>query len=233
MKQFALKIHFLGPKVYRFIKTSLNLPSIRTLQRVTERWEIFPGFSDLVFKVLTLKGSTMSAKSRECVLCVDEMSIKAFLYYNTVKDKGFHNTGSITTHEVAKSVMIIMICGLHATWKQSLCYFFVVTNCSGYDLQSIIFNFIQKLSSISFNVKVMISDLGSNFKKFADQQGITPETPYFNVSGKEIVFMFDPPHLLKATRNNFFNYKFDSNNKVADKVNLEKFNAADKTHNVC
>ena len=58
----------------------------------------------------------------------------------------------------------------------------------------------------------MISDLGSNFKKFADQQGITPETLYFNVSGKEIVFMFDPPHLLKATRNNFFNYKFECNN---------------------
>jgi len=42
--------------------------------------------------VLTLKGSTMSAKSKKCVLCVDEMSIKAFLYYNNVKDKiiGFH-----------------------------------------------------------------------------------------------------------------------------------------------
>lgn len=108
--------------------------------------------------------------------------------------------------------MVIMNRGLYETWKLPLCYFFVASNCSGYDLQSIIFNCIQKLSSISFNVKVMISDLGSNFKKCSDQQGIIPETPYFNVSGKEIVFMFDPPHLLKATRNNFFNYKFECNN---------------------
>jgi len=167
VKQFALKIRFLGPKVYRLIKTTFNLPSIRSLQRVIERWEINPGFSDLVFKVLTLNGSTMSAKSKECVLCVDEMSIKAFLYYNTVKNQiiGFHNTGSIKTNELAKSVMVIMIRGLHDTWKLPLCYFFVASNCSGYNLQSIIFNCIQKLSNISFNVKVMISDLWSNFKK--------------------------------------------------------------------
>jgi len=93
---------------------------------------------------------------------------------------------------------------------------FVASNCFGYDLQSI----IQKLSSISFNVKIMISDLGSNFKKIADQQGITPETIYFNVSGKEIVFMFNPPHLIKAIRNIFFNYKFVCNNKIAEKVHL-------------
>jgi len=63
VKRFALKINFLGPKVYRLIKTTFNLPSIRTLQRVTERWEINSGFSDLVFKVFNLKGSTMSANS--------------------------------------------------------------------------------------------------------------------------------------------------------------------------
>jgi len=78
----------------------------------------------------------------------------------------------------------------------------------------------------------MISDLGYNFKKIADQQGITPETPYFNVSGKEIVFMFDPSYLLKATRKNFFNYKFACNNKIAEKVHLEMFYSADKTRNI-
>lgn len=75
----------------------------------------------------------------------------------------------------------------------------------------------------------MISDLGSNFKNFLNTRHITPETPYFNVSGKEIVFMFDPPHLLKATRNNFFNYRFKSLNKVAEKIHLEEFYKLDKS----
>jgi len=107
--------------------------------------------------------------------------------------------------------------------------FFFATNCSGYDLQSIIFNCVQKLCSISFNVKVMVSDLGSNFKKFADQQGNTAKTPYFNISGKGIVFMFD---LLKAKRNNFSNYRFECNNKITEKVHLEKFYSTDKTRNI-
>lgn len=40
--------------------------------------------------------------------------------------------------------------------------------------------------------------------------------------------MFDPPHLLKATRNNFFNYRFKSVNKIAEKVNLKQFYDIDK-----
>lgn len=78
----------------------------------------------------------------------------------------------------------------------------------------------------------MISDLGSNFKKFADQLGITSKKPYFNASGKEIIFMFDPPHLLKATRNNFFNYRFESDNKIAEKVHLQNFYELDKNRNI-
>lgn len=35
--------------------------------------------------------------------------------------------------------------------------------------------------------------------------------------------MFDPPHLLKVTRNNFFNYLFKSVNKIAEKIHLENF----------
>lgn len=105
IKQFALKIHFLGPKVYRILRIPWALPSPRTLQRVTEKWEFSPGFNDLLFKILEMKGSTMTPKNKECVLCVDEMSVKAFLYYHTVKDRiiGFHNTNSVKTYEYAKA----------------------------------------------------------------------------------------------------------------------------------
>ncbi|KAF0746488.1 THAP-type domain-containing protein [Aphis craccivora] len=102
-------------------------------------------------------------------------------------------------------------------------------SCTGPDLLSIIFSTIHKLHSISLNVRVIISDLGSNLKNLVDTRHITLETPYFNVSGKEIVFMFDPPHLLKATRNYFFNYRFKSLNKVAEKIHLKEFYKLDKS----
>jgi len=52
---------------------------MRSSQKFTEHWEINPGFIDLVFKVLTLNDCIMSPKSKECVLCVDEISYSFFL----------------------------------------------------------------------------------------------------------------------------------------------------------
>ncbi|CAI6353484.1 unnamed protein product [Macrosiphum euphorbiae] len=222
-KQFALTICFFGPIVYEYLKPTWGLPNIEMLQRVSERWEINAGFNQFVFEVLKLKSEHMSNESKQCVMCIDEMSLKSFVYYHTKKDviHGFHDTGLIKTDELAKSVMVIMIRGLNDKWKQPLAFYFVSTSCVGDDLKNIIFNCINTLEKISFNVKVLISDLGSNFKRFATTLGISPSKPYFNVGTKEIIFMFDPPHLLKATRNNFFSYKFQSGNKVAEKVHLQ------------
>lgn len=229
-KQFALMLHFFGPKVYRFLRKTWCLPTERTLQRITENWEIGVGFSDFVFKVLSLKGQTMTDKSKECVLCADEMSLKAFLYYNYSKDKivGFHEEDTHKKFEVAKNVLVLMIRGLHDSWKQPLAYFFVSTSCTGSSLKNVIFNSIHKLSLISFNVKAVISDLGTNFKMFADTVGVTPDKPYFNVGKSEISYIFDPPHLLIATRNNFFRYRFQSENKNADFKYLKNFYETDK-----
>lgn len=230
-KQFALMIYFLGPKVYKFLQKSWSLPSVRTLQRTAKNWEINPGLNDFLFDVLSVKARSMTIKSKECILCVNEMSIKSFLFYDFKKDEiiGFHNTGFMKSCEVTKSVMVLMIRGLHSDWKQPISYFFVAAPCTGYDLQNIIFQCVQRLGNITFNVKLMISNLGSNFKRFTDEQCITPQTPYFKVENREIVYIFDPHHLLKATRNNFFNYRFKSQNKIAEKIHLTNFYNFDKT----
>jgi len=53
----------------------------------------------------------MRMKSKECVLCVDEMSLKSFLFFDFKKYEiiSFHNTGFIKPCDVTKSVMVIMI----------------------------------------------------------------------------------------------------------------------------
>lgn len=191
-------LHFFGPKVYRFLRRTWCLPTERTLQRETEKWEIGVGFSDILFKVLSLKGRAMTAESKECILCADEMSLKSFLYYNYSKDEiiGFHEEDTHKKFEIAKNVLVLMIRGLHNSWKQPLAYFFVSSSCSGNSLKSVIFNCINKLSLCSFNVKALITDMGSNFKMFSDIVGVTPDKPYFCCGKSEISYIFDPPHLL-------------------------------------
>ncbi|KAE9524129.1 hypothetical protein AGLY_015494 [Aphis glycines] len=146
----------------------------------------------------------MTAKSKECVLYVDKMPFKSFLFFDFKKDE---------------IIVVYIVLG------NNLRIFFVSTTFTGYDLQAIIFQTIQKLSNISFNVIVMISNLGSNFKRFALPP---PPQTYFNVGDKEIVYMFDPLHLLKETKNNFFNCRFKSQNKIAEKIHLTNFYDSDK-----
>jgi len=149
-KQFALMMHFYGPKVYRFLKKIWCLSSVRTLQRITEKWEIGVGISDFVLNVLFLKGQTMNVKGKECVLCADEMSLKSFLYYNYSKNEiiGLHEEETYKICDIAKTVLVLMIRGLHNSWKQHLGYFFVGTSCSSSSLKNIIFNCVSKSRSI-------------------------------------------------------------------------------------
>lgn len=40
---------------YRFLKNILQLPSPRTLRRVTEKIDIMPGLNDIIFNSIELK----------------------------------------------------------------------------------------------------------------------------------------------------------------------------------
>ncbi|KAE9524069.1 hypothetical protein AGLY_015550 [Aphis glycines] len=50
MKQLALTIYFLGQSVYRFLKSILSLPSVRTLRKVTSKYELIPGGNNVKWK---------------------------------------------------------------------------------------------------------------------------------------------------------------------------------------
>lgn len=75
LKQMALTIYFFGPIAYRFLKNILQLPSPRTLRRVTEKVEIVPGLNDILFNCLEIKMKNLKNDAKDIVLCVDEMAI--------------------------------------------------------------------------------------------------------------------------------------------------------------
>lgn len=77
--------------------------------------------------------------------------------------------------------------------------------CTGYDFQDIIFSTIIKIQSTYLDVKAFITYMGYNFVSFSNNVSIFPSRPYFEVNNENIMYLFDPPHLLKATRYMFFN----------------------------
>lgn len=92
IKQLALIIFFYSTCVCTFLKT-MQFPSLRTLRRVTEKIEIIPGLNDVLFEAMVFKINNLKDDAKDCVLTMDEMTVKTNLFYNLSKD---YIIGSIT-----------------------------------------------------------------------------------------------------------------------------------------
>ncbi|KAF2887410.1 hypothetical protein ILUMI_18763, partial [Ignelater luminosus] len=177
-KQLALMIYFLGPKVYK---------SKPTLLRITRKWEINPGFNDFIFSAIQIRVNTLGTLARDCVLCLDEMSLKTFLFYNISQDSiiGYHHSISGKSYDVVNNVLVVMARGINSNWKQPIAHFFLNSICSVDDLIKIIFSATTKLQIIGLNVLSVVSDQGTNFMKLSKQLNVTPEKPYFFINDKK------------------------------------------------
>lgn len=230
IKQLALTIFFFGPQVYTFFKSLLLLPSPRTLRRITQKIDIVPGLNDVIFETIELKMKNLKDDAKDCVLCIDEMSIKTHLFYNLSRDYivGFNNSYDRNTYEPAKHVLCFMLRSINYNWKQPVAYFFINNSCSGLHLQNTIFAVISRIQKTSLKIRVLTSDQGSNFTSFAKTMNVSCERPFFYVNGQKIFYMFDVPHLLKSTRNNFFKYQLTFLNSTTNKKYLLDFYKSDQ-----
>lgn len=229
-KQFALSVFFLGPKAYKKFSTVFPLPSKSTLNRFTQRWVIDPGFNEFVFRVIECRVRLLKEKERDCILCIDEISLKSHLYYDVSKDKIIGTSSG--SSEIAGSALAVMARGIASNWKQPVAYFFYKTSAPVNDLKDILFETIRRLRKTGLNVFGVVSDQGSNFQKLVKSTlKVTEDNPTFFVDDEnlKLVYLFDIPHLLKSTRNNFYSYIFSLNERKIKKRYLEMMYDIDKT----
>jgi hypothetical protein len=151
------------------------------------------------------------------MLCVDEMSIKANMFYNIGLDSviGLEDVGSKKAFQPAMNATVLMVRGLHGNWKQPLAYHFVNSTCPGNMLKDIVVDAILHLNAIGLKVCVVVCDLGSNNIQMAQLLNVTAEQPFFFVCSQKIIAMFDIPRLLKALRNILLSHIFIFGDKRA------------------
>lgn len=121
---------------------------------------------------------------------------------------GFNITNCRKTYQPAKYALVFILRGINVNWKLPIAYYLISSTCTGYDLQDIIFATLIKLQSTPLDVKAFITDMGSNFVGLSNNLNITPSRPFFEINNKKIFYIFDPPHLLKSTRNMFLKHSF-------------------------
>lgn len=110
-----------------------------------------------------------------------------------------------------------MLRGIRRKWKQPIYYNFVSGSTKRDDLVHILKDVIRKCHSIGLNIVATICDQGSNnqsaIKKLLEE---TEETykrrniqflgSHFEIDSRNIIPLFDVPHLFKGIRNNLLKH---------------------------
>jgi len=198
----------------QIVSQHLKLPSLSTIRKFVAGavGRVDTGFTSVMFRLLSLRVSSLDKADRHCVVVIDEMSLRSQLTYDKNLDRiiGYTDEGLIATH-----ALVFMVRGLRAKWKQSIGFFFTHNTIATSTLSRLITECIQKLCSIGLFVRCMVCDQGATNMAAVRDLGCTADKPNFVVSGSDHVVhvIYDVPHLLKSLRNNFLKYdiKFENN----------------------
>jgi hypothetical protein len=139
----------------------------------------------------------------------DEMSIRENLHFNQKLGciEGFEDLGSRgRTSKVANHALVFMLRGLRKKWKQPVAYYLVRGSAKGQMLVKFLEEVLGACHDAGLEVVATVCDMAANNVNVLKNKGVSEETPFFTFRDQEIAAVFDPPHLLKCTRNLFLKY---------------------------
>lgn len=209
-KATALSLFHASPKCYRLLSRIFTLPTKQTLRSSIQKVEVYPGFPPKLLHAFKMKISSMSADDKKCAVIFDEMKLKSALKYDKHLDciEGLEDLGPILgKHRYAgSSALVLMIRGLKSKWKQPFGYFITGATIPSSILSKLLLQCVEKVISVGLDPKVVICDQGSNnMSCMYTHLGVTINEPYFTHNDHRVLVIWDPPHLLKNTRNNLRN----------------------------
>ncbi|KAF6215970.1 hypothetical protein GE061_000308 [Apolygus lucorum] len=206
-KLIALSLYKRAPRSYRFLATMFTLPTPRTLVTLLNKVPLKPGINSHVFdSIKQIINKRDDSRYAYCALLWDEMSIREHLEYIPSDDLiwGYEDLGNgKRSNKPAHHALVFMAVGLFYQWKQPLAYYFTPSNLGGLSLVEILRSVLSQCNSSGLLVKATICDGHSVNRKVYQLLGSSSNQPWFTCEGIKMFTLFDPPHLLKCTRNMF------------------------------
>lgn len=196
----AFTLRYFSKKSYVYLRSKLNypLPGLSTLRRWAKHIDLRHGVLTDVLKFMELEGQTMQPRDKCVILQYDEIKVKATYEYDTVADEiiGPHNY-----------MQVIMARGLFGKWKQP-----VYIEFDQKITKDILYDIIEKLHNINFDVVGCVSDCGGGNVGLWKTLGINAEegtcTFKHPLTNNDIYLFADVPHMLKLLRNWFIDRGF-------------------------
>jgi DNA transposase THAP9 len=214
-KIMALSMYKQGPRAYRWLSKIFILPSAITLSRLLASAELRPGINKKIFREIKKRVQKMSSDEKLCMVLFDEIAISPNFYYNRRMDmiNGFVSDGIDRQKKIADHALVFMLRGVIKNYKQPISYTFCCGTTPKVVLKSLLKNIITELQNCGLHVLATVCDQGTtNVSAINDLIKETKESylinnikytkQTFEVNDKEIIPLFDPPHLIKGIRNN-------------------------------
>ncbi|RZB39152.1 Tnp P element domain containing protein [Asbolus verrucosus] len=197
-----------NPRGYKLLQKLFALPSRKILMAVLRK-----------VPVVWRKVSTLSDRDKHCVTmqCNDnEISLQPSLFYNLSEDRmdGLEDDGAYRTTKIADHAMVLMLKGVSKKWKQPIAYFFTENGMKSLNVAKYIKAAIHEVQAIGLKVVATMCDrfnkptinlLVEESRSELAKKGEQHQTYSFFINGREVMPLYDPPHLLKGIRNNMLN----------------------------
>jgi len=221
VKAIGVSLYKLAPRAYNLFARTWCMPSKTTILRQLRRVPFKVGLNDCIADAMKAKSLKIRPHQRFCAISFDEMSISPHLELNLSlgRIEGYDDLGGNVrrTSSIADHGLLFMAQGVTEGWKMPLAYYFCASNLDGLTLKDLTLGVIDFLTYSGFTVVAAICDQVATYRKaFSKLTGasVMSHKEFFIHKDRTIFTIYDPPHLLKNTRNallNGYDIEFEPN----------------------
>ncbi|XP_049868630.1 uncharacterized protein LOC126368613 isoform X2 [Pectinophora gossypiella] len=213
----ALRIFKRSPTCYRLLRRLFTLPSPGTLKNLLSKIPFTVGCNEAVFKIMQKFVKSQKTTDNEYILMFDEMSLKKHLNYDCKSDliEGFQDHGNQGRSEnIAGYALVFMVGGIRKRVKQPIAHYFSSSFVTADRLAILIKEVLKRCFEAGVNISATVCDMDGVNRRALSNLGATPENPSIKIGDKEIVTLYDTPHLLKCFRNLFIKYDIEYSSNI-------------------
>ena len=219
-----------GPRLDHALADDLCLPHPDTLDTTMKEVELLPGMRPGIKKMLQRMGQKMKHLFQDCIILADEIHLKHGFSYDKKRDRttGVVDHGEFGREEKpAKSALVYMLRSIYGNWKIPIAYY-LTNSTDGKTLAKLTTKIVEEVEDTPLRIRAMVCDAVSTNKAMYRALGASKTSPFFNIKGRKIYALFDPPHLLKAIRNCLLEYVIHSGKDSYDWADIVAFYNVDK-----
>lgn len=221
-------LRHLSAKCYKHLRTEnlLSFPCRNTLKKYLGSSSGEVGFSELVKRRLSAELECLTTpQSKLCSLVVDEMRIRQKLEYQKQQDAflGDIDLSADLNHllpasekgQLANSLLCFLLCGLHASFKILVGYFFT-KGCSGELLAKTVQHVIRMTEEVGFKIVRLVTDnhkVNVAAMETMSLGHVQTRIRHPAEPSRYLFLAFDQSHIIKNIRSQFLSNKLEVSKK--------------------